>query len=169
MLHRLPLIAALLTLTATATLRSEEVRQWPVLIELDRVVRQAQDLADRKDASGLRALTASLRSAAERAAKDAVPRGSTKPDDVATLQKDLLTFSAELKDSYKLSDPQIVDLAGGISPLVQALFEAAGVARPSLEQDPQEPIPQEPDRQDQTPREDSGATPEESVEDAPMT
>ncbi len=125
---------------ATAT----EGPAWPHLRDLDAVAGQAARLAEKLDASALRELTPKLRAAVEAVAADAVPDQALKPKDVLTLQDDLRTLAAELKNVHQLSDPQLVDLAEGVQPIVEALFTATGIQKVTApEAEPgQEPAPE---------------------------
>lgn len=152
------------------TLLAAEPPHWPALLALDAVVVRAEALAASQDAARLRDLAPALREAARKVAGDAPPAGAVRTNDVAILQKDFLSLAVALDDVHHLSDPQLVDLAGGVAPLLQTLFDAAGIARPA----PDAAAPGERLRRDEDPDQDPAPAPAPDLpaddeEDAPLT
>ncbi len=137
-------MALLVGLWCAVAATAAEGPAWPHLRDLDTVAGQAAGLAEKLDAAALRDLAPTLRAAVEAVAADAVPDQALRSNDVVTLQRDLRTLAAELKNVHQLSDPQLVDLAEGVHPIVAALFTAAGIPLVTApESEPgQEPAPE---------------------------
>jgi hypothetical protein len=160
----------LFSLAVAGTLPAAEPPHWPALLALDSVVVRAESLAARQDAARLRDLAPTLREAARKVANDAPPAGALRTNDVTILQKDLLSLAGALDDVHHLSDPQLVDLADGVAPLLQTLFDAAGIARPAHAAQAPEELP----RREEEPHQDPAPAPApdqptDEEEDAPLT
>lgn len=115
-------------LTATTAL-ADDSPSWPDLTSLDRAVTKAASCAKAYDASGIRLMAASLAASAERVASAPAPDGTARPDDLTILQRDLATLATVLQDIAGLSDPEIIDIASGLDPLMKAIFDAVGIRR----------------------------------------
>jgi len=131
---RLPALAILSLLSTLALAKAEDVVKWPNLKKLDDVAERCEALSDRKDIPGLRKVAAAAKEAAVAVEKDKVPANAKDKERVKTLQADLKSLSDALGDPAKQDGDELLDILGGIHPVVEQLMEASGMPHVHEEQ-----------------------------------